>query len=199
MGSRIQCFMIEPTGRQRRSLRRFASQRYDSVVDGRAVYLAGEEERVKCPGRFSYHNASVLLDEVAADDSPIGDTWSHDDPRWPKACECGYVFADFDRWQLFRESLYRRPETDELVVLREAPVGAMWNATWFVDRGHFVGPDGRSLVVMTPGGEWNIDGPSNNGPGWTRSGEPPNVTASPSILIGTRYHGWLRNGWLEEC
>lgn len=76
-----------------------------------------------------------------------------------------------------------------------APAGAMY----FTRSG--------GLVVRTPGGDWHVDGPSKNGGRWTRSGEPPNVTANPSILqqnpsvyCGTReYHGFLRNGVLEEC
>jgi hypothetical protein len=54
--------------------------------------------------------------------------------------------------------------------------------------------DPAHLVAVLPSCElWDIDGPSSNGPGWSRSGEPPAVTVSPSILT-PRYHGFLRNG-----
>jgi hypothetical protein len=33
--------------------------------------------------------------------------------------------------------------------------------------------------------------------GWTVTGEPPNLTANPSIIAGD-YHGWLRNGELTN-
>lgn len=33
---------------------------------------------------------------------------------------------------------------------------------------------------------------------WTRTGAIPKVTCSPSILT-PRYHGFLRDGFLEEC
>jgi hypothetical protein len=77
-----------------------------------------------------------------------------------------------------------------------APPGAMW-----------LSKSGSGLVVRTPGGDWYVDQPSSSGGNWTRSGEPPNVTANPSILqqnpseySGTRaYHGMLRSGVLEEC
>lgn len=65
------------------------------------------------------------------------------------------------------------------------------------------------LLVRTPAGDWYVDQPSASGGSWSRSGEPPDVTASPSILIPEysyegrlvrpSYHGWLRAGWLEEC
>ncbi len=106
--------------------------------------------------------------------------------------------------------LYRNPATGEENV-RHDMVGAMFYCDWLegmppedqAAMGIYPGPDGRVLGVMTPGGQWIIDQTANNGPkdraGWTRTGSPPNVTAHPSILQGDRYHGWLKDGWLEEC
>ncbi len=61
------------------------------------------------------------------------------------------------------------------------------------------------LIVMTPAGIFCIDCPASEGlPGryWQRSGEPPFLTLSPSILINPNpknapsWHGYLRNGEL---
>jgi hypothetical protein len=75
----------------------------------------------------------------------------------------------------------------------------MWDAWWMPSP---KGPDGRYLVVRLPGNhEWAIDGPSSQHrePGaWTRTGTPPRITASPSILAGD-YHGWLRDGVLSDA
>ena len=90
-----------------------------------------------------------------------------------------------------------------------APVGAMWNADWLHgcrfgwDRALDRNADGLVLQVRTPGGDWLIDGPALRdgvpyGDGWTRTGTAPDITATPSIVLG-RYHGWLKAGWLEEC
>jgi hypothetical protein len=97
-----------------------------------------------------------------------------------------------------------------------APPGAMWFADWLLNEdgtmrsrpGHRP-PDGHVLVVRVPsrlciGRDWNVDGPANNCPGWTRTGTPPNVTARPSIgkylADGSfDYHGWLRNGELVDA
>ena len=86
-------------------------------------------------------------------------------------------------------------------VLKTAPPGAMWNADWYKDSGIKPGPDGLWLIVKTPAGDWFVDGPSSNGPGWTREGAVPNVTARPSILMTSsgNYHGFLTNGQLVEC
>ena len=55
---------------------------------------------------------------------------------------------------------------------------------------------GPHLLVRLPNGwDWDVDGPMSNGPGWERAGEPPNITASPSIVAGD-FHGWLRAGEL---
>lgn len=50
------------------------------------------------------------------------------------------------------------------------------------------------ICVVCPNGElWEIDRKSNNGDGWTVSGELPNITCMPSIVV-EGYHGFLRNG-----
>ncbi len=50
------------------------------------------------------------------------------------------------------------------------------------------------ICVVCPNGEqWEIDRWSSNGTGWTVTGELPNITCAPSIVV-TGYHGFLRNG-----
>ena len=51
-------------------------------------------------------------------------------------------------------------------------------------------------MLKTPGGDWILDAISSQGNFWTREGEPPNITAHPSIITGN-YHGWLKNGILS--
>lgn len=197
----IQCFLLEPTDQAQRSLRRYRGR------------PAGA-----CPLPHGYHNAEVVI--VAAEPfvQPEGrsefsngwgnDSHPHDDPRWPATCGCGYAFgADDDEWQLNVSRLWRRSDTGEVLELDAAPAGAMWYAPWYENV--YKGPDGRCLVVKTPGGDWIVDSKASNGtpdqPGWTREGAPPRVTARPSIGIGHgpnggfRYHGFLTDGRLEEC
>jgi len=193
----IRCFVLEPTGRAQRSLRR---------------YVSSSDKTRACPLPFGYHDASRPFDVVRVRRAANG-TWRisssgappHRDRQWPKRCACGYRFLADDQWQLFSEVIYRRTDTREEMTLREAPVGAMWNADWMSSFNK--GADGRCLVVKTPGGEWMVDGDSYNSdgtlqhsPGWTRSGEWPDVTASPSILMHRGgYHGWLRGGYLVDA
>jgi hypothetical protein len=189
---RIRCFVLIPTPRGRRALRRYVSVDSD-----------------KCPVTGWYHDAETVLDDF---DFPIennldGDMtqpWSKDDPNWPVACKCGRKFNASDEYQHAMLRLYKRSDNGVLLRLQEAPVGAMWNADWLPQ--NYRGPDGWCLVVNTPGGQWAVDGPPEGQRTgcWQRTGTPPDVTATPSILIrnpdGTeRYHGWLRNGWLERC
>jgi hypothetical protein len=203
MGSRIQCFLLVPSDFASQELRRYA------------------ESNIACPASgVGYHNATALLERIPWDTDGVNTSHggrgirgyssgplcaSRADSRWPAACACGYVFAAGDRWQHNVDRLFRRADVPdaidgELVDLDHAPPGAMWNAYWY--NGIWNGPDGVSLEVMTPGGVWLVDGPSRNSKQpWSRSGELPAVTANPSISIGVpeRYHGWLRDGWLEEC
>jgi hypothetical protein len=179
---------MEPTVEVERDLRRYSLDR-------------------ECPGpsTMSYCNAARALDVV---DNPMDEQGitriiptaiAHDDPRWPTLCDaCGYAFIETDHWQIFQQRLYRRVDNGMLLTLRNFPTGAMWDAHWYPRKG----PDGRCVVVQTPAGEWMIDAPSTSGQPWTRTGEVPNITARPSILINNRstpdYHGWLTDGVLEE-
>lgn len=60
------------------------------------------------------------------------------------------------------------------------------------------------LFVVTPAGPWCVDAQSTDGSGqytghgWTVTGEVPNITATPSINMPGRYHGWLTNGILSD-
>lgn len=113
------------------------------------------------------------------------------------------------------ESVYRRTDTGELMTLRDAPPGAMWDAWWYSES--FKGPDGMCLVVKCPpdGTEWLIDSrasnctmPNDNEHNcWIRHGAPPNITvdkngrscAAGAGSIQTKtWHGFLRNGMLVE-
>jgi hypothetical protein len=109
-------------------------------------------------------------------------------------------------------AVFRGPDGGEYT-FKTLPFGAMF----FDPDCHWADackrPDGRCLVVKVPGRDgagnvrgflWPIDHPSSGGgPGWTRTGEPPNVTASPSInyaMGALGYHGWLQDGVLtDDC
>lgn len=204
------CFMLEPTDRAVRSLRR---------------YVSGSD----CP-KHGYHNALVPIEEGPVEryengtyrsDGDVADY--ENDERWPAKCECGYVFAPDDNWQVFgdlifvvTETIEGGPDVGSEFTLRDAPAGAMWFATWLEDlegESWWKGPDGRVLLCKTPGGEWNIDGRATNCTMpednehrcWVRHGTPPRVTidkngntcaaGAGSIQAGD-YHGFLRDGHL---
>ncbi len=200
----IQCFFLEPTGQVSVSLRRYAH---------------GND----CPLPQGYHNAKAFIENEPEEKDERGyvrnglkSVLSHDDPRWPTQCECGYVFQESDEWQRFTDSLYRRSDTGEETTLSKSPAGAMWYAWWFDD---FCTPQGiHNLVVKTPGGEWMVDSQSSNCTMpddrkkerhhcWIRHGEPPNITvdkvgqtcgAGAGSIQCNQYHGFLRNGYLED-
>lgn len=183
----IKCFMLTPAGRIRRSLRRYIHR--------------GDEDNCALSGT-GYHNAECPIEDGPLVENEkgyinMGADWPRDDPRWPQRCACGYEFREEDHWQLFVKRIYLAPDGTEHTLF-DAPAGAMWYADWMSDV--WRGPDGHCLVVKTPAGDWMIDGPATGGGRWTRTGEPPNVTARPSIGIGDpmRYHGFLTDGELVE-
>lgn len=187
------CFFLEPVESVRVELRRYTS------------YMQGLE----CPDHHGGHDATVFVEDRPApleetftiDDDPAA--FPHDDPRWPARCSCGYEFGEHDKWQVWRRRLHR-PVGDPLPVgigpdhrftLRDPPTGAMWYADWLPQRG----PDGHCLAVQCPGGlTWMVDGPASNGPGWTRTGTVPDVTARPSIGAGEKHGRWYYHGWLTD-
>ncbi len=97
-----------------------------------------------------------------------------------------------------------RLASGEIVTWSQLAPGAMWVEKWSDEPDH--------LVVKLPGGcagnEWDIDkGRLLNAakagrslPAWTRTGDPPNVTVTPSINWVGMYHGHLQNGTLtDDC
>lgn len=192
MGSVVDCFFLEPHPEAIESFRRFVFS-----------------TKAQCSSGHGYHNAEITIGQGPWTEKFNGrgaDDFDHGDPRWPATCACGYVFQAEDEWQHNFSQLWVRKDTGQTMQLDEAPAGAMWYAPWLEGIPDFQNtPDGRVLIVRTPGGEWNIDSKSTNGGGWTRSGTPPKVTANPSILTGKKadgnwiYHGWLRDGQLVEC
>jgi hypothetical protein len=184
----IPCIWIERTPKIARWLRRWRSCRPEDPETHCTVQTHG------------YHQAWVRIADRIATEEERGpgllqaEVPDRSDLRWPPACACGYVFRAADEWQVFVDWVYQ--SAGEELPLRDWGLGAMWDAPWFSGEGRYVGPDGRCLVVRTPGGDWPIDLLSTESGGrWTRTGEPPKVTVTPSIIIGN-YHGWLRDGAL---
>lgn len=199
MGRTIRCHLLEPAPVARVSLRRYCPS------DGEACSV----------NPMGYHSVSVDVEvplvwiedgkRIAGRGMVLTEEWRADS-RWPKACPCGRAFLVSDRWQRTVNQLWRRADTGALVDLDDAIKGnphpdfwgAMYHA-WWHDRS-WPGPDGRCVAVITPAGEWVIDAPSSNGgTPWRRTGELPDVTATPSIHFPGRYHAHLRDGVLSDC
>ncbi len=209
--ARIRCFLLESTERVQVNLRRYTRNNTPDCCPA-------------SPGKYSYHTASTLIGEEPVERDKDGyiqngvkPVESHDDPRWPSGCACGYQFQESDEWQRFTEVIYRRTDTSEEMTIHEAPPGAMWYAWWY---DHFCTPQGaHALVVKTPGGEWIIDSQASNCAMpedrkqehhhcWVLHGTPPDVTidnsqgktcgAGPGSIQCGSYHGFLRVGYLED-
>lgn len=203
----IKCFLLEPTDTVQLWLRRYSS-------------------RSKCPGHYC-HDAQVRIDDAPAiwsdrhGRTSLGarpEKFSKSYPLWPLKCgHCGYEFSRrHDVFQVSQHLIYRRADDGSLVTLRDAPIGAMWYADWFLVDGSNIwrGPDGHSLCVRLPGNhDWLVDGRASNctmpndkeHKCWVRHGKPPVVTVDKKGLtcaagagsIGVPgWHGFLRNGEL---
>jgi hypothetical protein len=197
----IKCFFLEPTIEFQRFLRRFT---WNGTGLG-------------CPG--GGHNIMYATEDIVQlpkfpDDGFRDDEWDHADTRWPRVCTCGYEFQLEDQWQHIVSRLFRRQDTGEKMIWRDAPVGAMcyhdsWNRRGF---------DGHSLAVKLPGDHvWWPDEQSSNCTRkddkehycWCRHGQVPVVTIDKTPepghetcsagggSIATRtWHGFLRAGLL---
>lgn len=74
------------------------------------------------------------------------------------------------------------------------PVGAMWHSS--------LQPEAYgepSLCVVLPGKViWHMHHEGTNGHRWQITGEPPTITAHPSINYVGTYHGWVRDGVVSD-
>jgi hypothetical protein len=156
--SDVACFLITPTTRARRELRRFT---YSNTPD-----------IPPCPS--GHHDAAIPIGEVALREGDSGclelvnpldgsEATFAADPRWPTQCErCGWMFSDVAQRQVFWEAIWTAADGREMT-LRQAEPGAMYYADWYADVPELVGPDGRALIVILPNGHaWHIDGRASN-------------------------------------
>ena len=199
----IECFLITPTDHVRRSLRRFAFQSQRECPEAKP---GGSNPYGCCDARVVID--PMMLKKRDEDGIERSSDWrafaGH--PDWPRVCAyCLQPFEDDHQWQVNEDRLYENRERDVLCSLRDTPPGAMWWAPWCECWGSIqwqARGGGPHLFVMTPGGVWDIDqgaGDKPGGSGWEREGDPPKVTARPSIRIADRYHGWLTDGVLTDA
>jgi hypothetical protein len=114
------------------------------------------------------------------------------------------------------QSIYKNADTGEEVASDQLPIGAMWYVQPEDQPYYPAGPDGRTLYVKTPGGDWCVDYRASNCTMptdnehrcWVRHGVPPLITVDKnghtcqagagSIWMGS-YHGFLQNGYLTNA
>ena len=207
--SRIPIFYAAPTDEVALKLRRYRdSSTHKCAATG--SYCNGEVGFGRAPARLGKSGAREIL--LCPEGKP-----ADSDPRWPTKCDrCGEAFGPSDPYQLFHDRIYRAADGREWP-LRELPTGAVYNASWYADMG-WVGPDGRSLVVILPTPDrhpWCIDSRASNCTMkndsvhrcWVRHGRPEDGTlhvdknghtcAAGAGSIGVPgYHGFLHHGAL---
>jgi hypothetical protein len=192
------CFMVEGTENVAQFYRRYQHSSDGAACPGK-------------PGKYSYHNARNYIGDAPVIWSAHGDckyisngsktVLDKTDPRWPTKCDaCDYVFTEDDEWQLFVEHIYLRPDTGELYRYRDLPVGAMWYAAWAAE--FWTGPDGKSLMVKTPGGEWQIDSRANNCDSLCKNCNKPyhahNSGTCTTYEDSNPHNCWIRHGTPPE-
>lgn len=191
------------------------------LPSGRAAIeycCTSKDGRGGCNGR-DYHRAEAVAFYGDAVEASV--LWSRaaDDALYPAQCACGYQFAPGDHKSRGMRRVFVRQDTGEEVILGQAPIGACWDADWYREdvKSPRTGPDGRYLIVKTPGGDWAIDSRASNCTRkddnthrcWVRHGKPEDGTlnvdkngdtcaaGAGSIMCGS-YHGFLRNGFLTD-
>jgi len=213
------CFFLEETTLIRVSMRRYESKTKCPVKENHELHSI----KIRLPTTFeSSQENSVSTHIWEPGEVKFGVTF--DDPRWSTPCACGFQFDDDAPRQMFVEALLKRQDTGELMTTREAGHGAMWFSSHYAKYPNWCGPDGRALMVKILDHEWHVDGGASNctKPNdrehrcWIRHGTPPNITVDKngntcnagggSIWVGMNkpndpgsWHGFLRNGRLEEC
>lgn len=208
----IKCKFFEPSTKVKRYFRRYEEGTCPSKY-GRFHNAKNFRDEIEVPvSKNGYENDERMVGDFPTDELI---------PSFPTKCDyCDFEFTEKSEFQLNAERLYFCRETNEYFTLKELPAGAMYYADWMlVNRTSnlFRGPDGHCLVVIVPQrSPWMVDSRANNctlpddteHKCWVRHGEVPNITVDKngitcgagggSIQTGN-YHGFLRNGYLEEC
>ena len=173
-----------------------------------------------CPSSPNgYHRGERTLARFSsAADMPKA--WpADDDPIWPAACDhCGATFTDANASRSSgSRAIMKRADTGEEMP-DKLPVGAVFENDWVADIASYRrGPDGRVLIVVTPGGHWEIDSRASNCTMpqenehrcWVRHGRPEDGTlhvdknghtcaAGAGSIVCGNYHGFLHNGHLTD-
>lgn len=200
--SNVKCFLIHPTSDTFQYLRRYSfGACHCNNGNYHNAMVAIEDGKVDKDGIIRLHNDQILKEKYK--------------DQWPKHCECGYEFKTDDESQIFKAQKYT-DEAGNLYTLENAPVGAMWFATWYEEIPMLCGTDGKAIIVKTPAGDWHIDGKASKcgSPDdhvhkcWCRHGEAPNLTVDKNGVTCTagagsiqihEYHGFLTNGELTCC
>lgn len=203
MSQPVQCFMLECVPKRMR----FLCASTDPVTDGRPLDL--------CPDTGRPHRTEIEVSFEHSLDSiqtmPDGTLMIEGKPM---ACQCGFKFTQHnaDTWasEVFYE--YTNPKTGRksFNAYQVATPGAVWYCPWLSEGEHapssilsdaymrdWLGKRPPISIRCPDGSDWVVDQKASNGPGWTVTGEAPNLTAQPSI-VSRDYHGWLRDGMLTE-
>jgi hypothetical protein len=203
----IKCFLLEPTNRHTRFLRRMAP------------WVTGAEHHCRC---------LVPLDTVTDHAGAVNPSCPDDDIgkyAWPTACDTrGQPMPGDASYEFFLQKVWRRADTGEEMSTEGAPAGAIYRAPWLEDSVRHRGPDGKSYICIIPSKpdwsgrhSWMMDGAASNcdmpddpvHKCWCRHGEAPVFTVDKvgntcragagSILSPGGWHGFLRDGVLVYC
>lgn len=218
MSDRVKVFWSEPSEHVRVSLRRFY---YSPRADGTEI-VAGRHRR--CAATPNGCDASVGIipsapreDWIRIDEQGDAETVrgvSKEHTGWPLKCEaCGEPMGEGGEWQVNADRLYAGG--GQLFTLRDPPVGAMYDASWYTD--FAVGFDGLHLVVICPDGHpWLVDAEASNCTMkgdrshrcWVRHGDPrtgevhvdkdgATCSAGGGSIQTAKWHGYLHHGYLH--
>lgn len=205
MADAIKCFFVRKTGKVDLFRRRFVYS-----TKGKPCPSGGYHNAMQFMERrdaeWMEHDGRKYLNDIEADKN-TGD--------WNFKCSCGYQFSDEDEYQIFQQQVYA-DENGKEYHLRDIPVGGMYYLDHLEGEKKYCGPDGKSLCVMTPDGEWLIDSRAKNctmpndkeHKCWVRHGIPPNITvdkngrtcgAGAGSFMRKTWHGFLRGGYLVRA
>lgn len=109
--------------------------------------------------------------------------------QWPLKCDkCDYLFEKDDVWQFNARARWRREDTGGIVELRDAPVGAMWRATWMEGpAGYETKLDGTEVWVCALPHNWH----------WIIGSRASNCD-SPCSVCAVPYHSHKVTGWDKD-